>query len=60
MEKNILFFDNEADNWQKINKQDMAIHKDQINFIEVNDTTPNILANSNQAYLEYFLNNNKI
>jgi hypothetical protein len=63
MDNNILFFDNEADNWQKTNKKgeitkDMAIHKDQINFIEVNDTTPNILANSNQAYLEYFLNNN--
>jgi hypothetical protein len=63
MEKNILFFDNEADNWQKTNKKgeitkDMAIHKEQINFIEVNDTTPNILANSNQSYLEYFLNNN--
>lgn len=60
MEKNILFVDNEADNWQKTNKQYMAIHKNEINFIEVNDTTPNILANSNQAYLEYFLNNNKI
>lgn len=63
MEKNILFFDNEVDNWQKTNKkgeitEDMAIHKEQINFIEVNDIIPNILANSNQSYLEYFLNNN--
>jgi len=68
MDKPILFFDNEENNWinSKNGKQDMAIHSEQVAFIPVDDTTPNNLitatpSDANQAYLDYFLrpdNNN--
>lgn len=69
MDKPILFFDNEHDNWEKTKKtgeieKDMALHSEQVSFIPVNDITPNNLVSStipnnnntiNQAYLDYFL-----
>ena len=76
MDKQILFFDNEHDNWEKTKKtgeieKDMALHKEQVSFIPVNDTTPNNLVSSinvseltnnkeiknayNMAYLQHFL-----
>lgn len=69
MDKPILFFDNEHNNWQKTKttgeiEKDMALHEEQVSFIPVNNTTPNNLVSStipnnnnaiNQAYLDYFL-----
>ncbi len=51
MDKPILFFDNEHDNWEKTKKtgeieKDMALHSEQVSFIPVNDTTPNNLVSS--------------
>ena len=65
MDKPILFFDNEENNWinSKNGKQDMAIHSEQVSFIQIDNTTPNNLitataSDSNQAYLQHFLDNN--
>jgi hypothetical protein len=67
MLKNILFFDNESDNWKKTNKKgeivkDMAIHEEHISFIEIDENTVNNLVRTssspNQAYLDYFKSQN--
>ena len=51
MDKQILFFDNEHDNWEKTKKtgeieKDMALHSDKVSFIPVDDTRPNNLVSS--------------
>jgi hypothetical protein len=64
MDLDIRFYDNEKDNWDK----DMAIHFPQIEFIEVDNFTPNVFISSeslvgtmadvqrrlNQAYIDVF------
>ena len=65
-DKSILFFDNETSNWIG----NMKIHEEYIDFIKVNDETPNSLITSipeaglkksdytkalNMIYMEYFL-----
>lgn len=51
MDKRILFFDNEHNNWQKTKRteeieKDMALHEEQVSFIPVDDTIPNNLVSS--------------
>jgi len=65
MDKPILFFDNEENNWinSKNGKQDMAIHSEQVAFIPIDNTRHNnlitaIASDANQAYLQHFLDNN--